>query len=274
MPAAPQPPLIYFYGVAPVWGAAPSSLEIDDGVIPTMPVELKPAGAVTAIVSAFGEEPELTVQETGGIEWDQSRVLAHHRVLDALCNRMPLLPAKFGAVFRGLDQLLAYIAENENRFRANLSQVEGCREWGVKFTGSLEQARAAVCSAPEFAAREREIQEASAGKAFILRKKLTQAIEDAAQSALTEAIGGLCEELAGLARAHSQVNSSDGRATADESILLCENAYLVEDSRRQHFLEVLSRPQHCSEGLGISARVTGPWPPYNFVSMSPRAEDG
>ncbi len=274
MPAESQASLIYFYGVAPVLGAAPSALGIEDGVIPRMPVEFKPAGAVTAIVSAFREEPEMTQQGAGGIEWDQGRVLAHHRVLDALCARMPLLPAKFGAVFRGLDQLLAYVADHEDRFRANLSEVEGCREWGVKFTGSLERARAAVCEGSEFDAREREIHEASAGKAFILRKKLTQAIEDAAQSALTEAISGISDELAGLARANRQVNSTDGRAAADESILLCEGAYLVEDSRKQQFLEVLSRPQPRLEGLGISARVTGPWPPYNFVSMSPRAIDG
>ena len=274
MPAKPQPPLIYFYGVAPVWSAAPQALRIEDGVIPRMPIELRPAGAVTAIVSAFGEEPELTDQGAGGIEWDQSRVLAHHRVLDALSARMPLLPAKFGAVFRGLHHLLAYINENENRFRANLRQVEGCREWGVKFSGSLERARDAVCGDPEFDAREREIQEASAGKAFILRRKLTQAIEDAAQSALAKAISGMCDELAGLARAHSQINSRDGRAAAEESVLLYESAYLVEHSRKQRFLEVLSRPQPALEGLGIFTRVTGPWPPYNFVSMSPRAENG
>lgn len=272
MAAEPQPSLIYFYGVAP--GAAPRALGIEDGVIPSMPVELKPAGAVTAIVSAFGEGPELIQQGAGEIEWDQSRVLAHHRVLDALSARMPLLPAKFGAVFRGLDQVLAYVAANESCFRANLSQVEGCREWGVKFAGSLERARAGVCRDPEFEAREREIKEASAGKAFILRKKLTQAIEDAAQSALTEAISGMFDELAALARAYHQVNSTDGRAAADESILLCESAYLVEDCRKQQFLDVLSRPQPGLEVLGISARVTGPWPPYNFVSMSPRREDG
>ncbi len=274
MAAEPQPSLIYFYGVAPVWGAAPPALGIEEGVIPRMTVELKPAGAVTAIVSAFGEEPELTEQGAGGIEWDQSRVLAHHRVLDAVSARMPLLPAKFGAVFSSMDRLLAYIAENETRFRANLSQVEGCREWGVKFTGSLERARAAVCRGAEFEAREREIHEASAGKAFILRRKLTQAIEDAAQSALTEAIGGLCDELAGLARAHRQVNSTDGRAGGHESVLLCESAYLVEDSRKQQFLEALSLPQARLEALCISARVTGPWPPYNFVSVSARAGDG
>ncbi len=274
MPAEPQPSLIYFYGVAPVWGAAPPDLGVEDGVVPSMPVEFKPAGAVTAIVSAFGEGPELTKQGSDSIEWDQSRVLAHHRVLDALSARMPLLPAKFGAVFRGLDQVLSYVAENESGFRANLSHVEGCREWGVKFTGSLESARAAVARGFDFEAREREINEASAGKAFILRKKLTQAIEDAAESALTEAISGACDELGGLARAHRQVNGAGGRAAVDESVLLCECAYLVENTRQQQFLEALSRPQPQLEALGISARVTGPWPAYNFVSMSPRTGDG
>ena len=45
-----------------------------------------------------------------------------------------------------------------------------------------------------------------------------------------------------------------------------EGAYLVRDSRRNAFDAVVAEIQAEASSAGLEARLTGPWPPFSFVT--------
>ena len=70
------------------------------------------------------------------------------------------------------------------------------------------------------------------------------------------------------------VTESLRRGGSPGSSLLLDMAYLVPTETEAGFL---GQVQHLTEALeprGLSLEVTGPWPPYSFVTLTPEGSDG
>jgi len=238
-------------------------------VVPGRPVELVQFRKLTAIVSAFPGEAASSGVETDGSEWARSRAVAHHEVVAELADRIPLAPSKFGTVLRDLDSLGAFIEQNAATLEETLDRVAGCREWGLKLTGDPGIAREAAQSAPSVVSLREELASASDGKGFFIRKKLRLAVEAEAQRILTGRMIEVHQALDALARQSLHIRKYPclSSACGNGEVMLLNAAYLVETCSEAKFhgaLEVLRGP---FAALGLSDRLTGPWPPYNFVSL-------
>jgi hypothetical protein len=53
--------------------------------------------------------------------------------------------------------------------------------------------------------------------------------------------------------------------------MLLNGAYLVDDERRSSVRSAVEALAEEYEPLGFSIELTGPWPPYNFVSPAASA---
>jgi hypothetical protein len=260
---------VYVYGIARTGSAPTLSFAGCEGVVPGRPVKLVPFRGLAVIVSAFPPDAAEPEPGDGQSERAKQRAIAHHRVLAELTGRFPLAPAKFGTVLRDLDSLMAFAEQNAAALDETLDRVAGCREWGLKLVADPSIALAAAQSLPSLAPLQEELASASEGKAFFVRKKLKLAQEAEARQMLA-ALGTEVHE-ALRKKARGGVHVSNGSTAARKGpILLLNTAYLVETAAEAVFHGTLETLRSSFQVSGLSGRVTGPWPPYNFASLPSR----
>nr|WP_240942025.1 GvpL/GvpF family gas vesicle protein [Planosporangium thailandense] len=174
----------------------------------------------------------------------------HDAVIRAVAGAATaVLPFRLGVVVTDRAAAHRFLAARAAELRSGLALVAGCDEWGVTVRDDGDPAAARDGDEPG---------QPESGTAYLLRRRRHfDRIEQRRRTGLelvaaTEAVLG--ELAAGVA---------PGRR--DGSLLL-DRAYLVRRDEQPRFVEALDR---CGDRLvadGFALRVTGPWPPYSFVS--------
>lgn len=275
MLAANAKSYVYIYGVARAATGGAPEVAIE-GVLPGAPVEIVGVGGLAAIVSrvpvtAFASAASKGIDDP---EWVTERVVAHHRVLDAFARRGALAPMKFGSVRRSLGDVIQLFADSGPLFERALDRVEGAREWGVKLYGDAEAhaAYSAATASPASAlgALRAELEGASPGKAFFIRRRLRETMEAEARSGLHAqavrvhgALGGQAREAA-LVRGAQKEICAKGRVASP----VLNAAYLVEAGAEALFLRTVDEMRGALPPDCFTLTLTGPWPPYNFVDLA------
>jgi hypothetical protein len=267
--AAPMADHVYVYGVARAATFNALASAALEGVVPGRLVEILPFGRLAAIVSACPAETTTPEAVAGESEWARSRAVAHHQVLAELSGKFPVVPSKFGTVLRDFDSLAAFMEQYAPALEETLDQVAGCREWGLKLTADPKLAREAAQFAPSLAPLREELTSASQGRAFFIRKKLNLAVEAEARQMLAAQAAVVHQALDAKARRSASVRicSSPSSGGANARIMLLDAAYLVEATGESEFHAALDAVLAPLAALGLNGRLTGPWPPYNFVSL-------
>jgi hypothetical protein len=228
---------VYVYGVARCCSSARTVTPPAEGIVPGAQVRLLPIGRLAAIISpapvaAFG--PDSVHDE----DWMRQRAAAHHRVLGALAPLFTLAPMKFGAVCRSLSEVVQVFAHNSARFERALDRAVGASEWGVKVYVSKEARR-------------------STGAEPALRQWAAN---------LHEALAEQTREAVRRRVQWAQFDRGGRRMT-----LVLSAAYLVEKRMQAEFCQRLIQLKNALPTEYFFIGLTGPWPPYNFVSLTTEA---
>lgn len=217
-------------------------------------------GAIVSEVplAEFGDEAlQRNLEE---LSWVAEKVRAHEEVLERAAREAPVLPLRFGTIYRSLDGLRDLLVDERNDLAATLDQLRGKREWGVKSGIDRERlGQAASRSDPRAAELAQAAESKPAGTAYLGRKRLERHVEARA------------EELAArlVAEAHERLAATADRAVREGSPGL-KAAYLVDEAREEDFRRELDEIGREYEELGIRFELTGPWPPYSFAGESTR----
>src|SRR5215467_9941997 len=193
--------LVYVYGIAeaPVAGRLSG---IDRGSVRWIATTNLAAAVSDVPAAEFDEAPlNANVQDMG---WLGPRAVAHDAVNGLLWERADsVVPLAFGTVFRDDSGVRTLLEANHTSFYARLERVRGRGEWVVALyrRAPLDQAQLGVQS-DAVQALQAEIAAASAGRAHLLRRRLSEleATErkrldaDAADAFLAEA-GSLADGL-------------------------------------------------------------------------------
>jgi hypothetical protein len=225
-----------------VFGVVPSDAAPAPG---TSLVERGPLAAVAAEVSLaeFGEDvlPERLNDRT----WLEDKVRTHEAVLQSFVGVTPVVPLRFGAIYRDVDDVRRLLAERGERFEAVLERVTGRSEVGVKaWHDPTRVARPSAGSGREYLQRRSE--------------ELSSARDAAGVAAAAHVRLAAAAEAAVVNR--PQPRELTGR---DEQMLL-NGAYLVPDGDERFAAEVAQLAEEHGDA-GITFELTGPWPPYNFA---------
>lgn len=189
------------------------------------------------------------------ISWVADIGVRHEAVIEhiAAMPRATVLPMKLFTMFSSLDRALEDLRGRRRDLGAILRRVRGCQEWGVRVTR--------VASAP---ALRRGAAAASSGTAFLTAKKR---VRDEARDHLvksSDAAESAFATLSAHARAAVRREAPRGAATPP----LVDAAFLVKASSRARFRAAATRAAAACRDAGAALSVSGPWPPYNFVSGS------
>ncbi|HEY3365244.1 MAG TPA: GvpL/GvpF family gas vesicle protein [Symbiobacteriaceae bacterium] len=255
---------LFAYGIidTAAWTDGGAELQADLEELPGVDLAGEPAvvavGRLGVLVSRVpladfsGPELEANLEN---LSWLEPRARAHAGVIAAAFARQAVLPMRFGTLFSSQDALASELGAKEPELLADLQAVAGLEEWAVRF-----------CANPDALAEQAAIQaqEAAGGKSagakYLLAKRqaLKGRPEVAARlaEAAAEAHGALARHarLAGPAKAEV-TGLAGGRRSLDSRV------YLIEQARRPDFLAELERAAGRAEAAGLSALVSGPWPP-------------
>jgi len=240
-----------------VYGVADAGLAVElEGL------QLVREGQLAAVVAPVDPD-EFTEEQLNDRPWLEQKVLAHEDVLSRYLRDGPVVPLRFGAIYRRLDDVVGLLDERRDEFAEDLERVRGRVEIGVK--GWADRARL-----EEQLSRERAaIPPSTPGRAYLERKQVERDLAEEASALLSDVARSahtcLVELAAGAVVNRPQPPELTGR---DEQMFL-NAAYLVaaDDESVQNEVAVLGERHR---GLGVSFETTGPWPPYNFVG---RRED-
>lgn len=238
----------YVYGVVPANADARAFAHADG--VGGRPVELVSARGLSAVVGRvdldeFGEEPLRRNLEDRG--WLEQTVRAHDRVLAGAVGETPLVPLRFGTVFRDEDGVREMLRERRGELHEALERLRGRVELGVKVLLMEEPQRTE--SRP------------TTGRDYLLQK---QRARDAASTSLAETleqVRALHEHLASLADDACVNTPQPPELSGRREPMLLNAAYLVPTGQQSEFKAVADDRGDAH----LEVVVTGPWPPYNFV---------
>jgi len=202
------------------------------------------------------------------LEWVKEKATAHEKVIERIMKQACVIPFKLGTLFNNQDNLRAMLKEHLAEFKEALSHLEGKEEWGIKIYADLDKLKNTLLrEEKELLNIDKEINDSSSGKAFLLKKKKEELIKDIINRRINEYGKSCFEELKGFA-IDTRINKllpKEVTERKDEMIL--NSAFLVEKDRVVAFVSAVDILKTQYENKGLFFDCTGPWPAYNFCSI-------
>ncbi len=265
----------YVYGIVESKNGLPGDGWPEQGIDPAHPVYALPCRAIQAVVSQvslkeFGEEP--LKANLNNPTWLESRVRAHQSMLDTVAMHCTLIPMKFCTIYRSEGRVQEMLADYYDDFVAALGQLAGRQEWGVKVYLDRDTMERRVEETSErVGALKAELARKSSGKAYFAKKKLGETLAAEVEQLSDECAQKSHDRLAGCAE-EARVNPLQSKEiTSRKEEMVLNGVYLVDKGRVEAFRAELESLEKNYGHLGLDYELTGPWLPYNFVTI--RAEE-
>jgi hypothetical protein len=201
---------------------------------------------------------EVIERGLGDLDWVSRCAMAHEAVVEDAARFGPVIPMKLFTLFGNDERAESHIGRTRKKLARLFDRIAGRQEWGVRVSVDERKAIKRRTGSARPAA-------ALSGTGFLMRKK---AEKDAARRVLEEALEEgerIFNELAGAAtdtRRRTPVQSN----TAIRVVL--DAAFLVPAKEAGRFRKAVAKQAKTFSGQGYEVTLTGPWPPYNFVSES------
>jgi len=183
-----------------------------------------------------------------------TRALAHEAMVTFFFNRWPVIPLKLFTLFTTDDRAMMHLRRRVTQIRRVFDVVRDHEEWGVRLTINPDEVPAAPLT-----------RVSASGRDYLEAKKRRRQRSSHAAGAARRAAATALNSLGTLAtRDRRQQRPAPATSTQLEVL---EAAYLVPARKAKAW-----RARARSLGLrlatcGCRIEITGPWPPYNFVSV-------
>ena len=242
-----------------------------EGIDPAYPLYTIADQTLRAVVSQvslqeYGEAPlELNLHDSA---WLESRVRCHQDVLETLSFTSNIVPMGFCTIYLSEARVQKMLVVYHDKFTKALEYLAGRQEWGVKayydknmLTHHIEETDESILSL------QAEGSGKSSGLAYFTRKKLTEAIVEHVERTSDAYAQDSHNRLAACAVASSLLQVQTKEAAGRQEEMTFNGAYLIKKEKIDMFRAELEKLGNEYGPRGFFYDFTGPWPPYNFVSM-------
>jgi antitoxin (DNA-binding transcriptional repressor) of toxin-antitoxin stability system len=226
-------------------------------------------GAVASVVplDEFGDER--LREQLNDLVWLEEKARAHERALEHVRTLTTVVPMRLCTIYLTEGSVREMLERERAALGEALGRLAAKTEWGVKvFSTSEAVERMAVERSPELAALAAEVEQASEGEAYMLRKRLDDLRSGQVDQLVEEFTHSIHARVSTVA-VDAVVNPLQAREVTNHSgDMILNGVYLVEDSAAEDFRALVATLQAEHGDLGFDVQATGPWPPYNFVKGS------
>ena len=217
--------------------------------------------AVYTPVKAEEFSQEVIDRRAGDLEWLGAIGYRHQDAIATLMKDTAVIPLRAFTLFSNEEALRAYLRENARTLRNVLDRIGGKQEWTLQVEFEPQKWNDALVNR---VASLRELHEsiasASAGKAFLLRKKLDDERKRASSAAEKEVVAEIEKRVLDKLRCETIAESRERRDGAFPQINV-----LIERDEEAQLQELHAELMNRYEAEGVSLALTGPWPPYTFA---------
>jgi hypothetical protein len=208
------------------------------------------------------------------LEWVGQRAMAHEAVVEQFLSARAVLPMQLFTLFNSDERAIHHVDRQRGEIDAVLKRIEGRLEFGLRLMFDEQSLRDAIDArarggaASAGRAPRGGIVTLQEGSAYLARKR---DLLDVQRVQLREARAAADRLFAALTRdaADARRRAATEQA-APGSRLLLDAAFLVSSSRARSFRAAVSRRAREIGTTGVVVSLTGPWPPYNFISPAAR----
>ncbi len=203
------------------------------------------------------------VSRTPLVVYDPTRenALTHEHVNDVTIEEgFTPVPMSFGTLFRTEKDTVEFLEDTYDALRDVLVKMKDKLEFGLKVNWSREEVMAEVERDNEDIRRlKEEISKNQQASTYFARMQLGRMAEQALADKSDSYVRDIYESLREAA-----IASRSNKPIGDKMIL--NAAFLVQRDKAEAFDEKVQEIAQRYEGI-LSFRYTGPWPPYNFVTI-------
>ena len=215
---------------------------------------------IVADVPAGEYEPQRVEARLTDLDWVSRCGAAHHAVADALATKHTVVPFRLFTLFSSEQRARSTLATKARSIQAALDRVRGKAEWVLRI-GKPDPARAQ--STPDTA----RLATAASGTSFLAQKA-------AANRAKTDLAVRVRDDVVRVYDALTDVSDAARQRPLDQTTgAVLDAAFLVPARQTASFKRAL---QQSADGLlraGCRVSLTGPWPPYSFVSIATKRHE-
>lgn len=236
------------------------------GLEPGAPVELIREGELAALVSRvplaeYGDER--LREHLNDIAWVERTARTHEAVLERVMEVGSVIPLRLCTLYLDREGVRRLLREEREALTGSLAAIAGHEEWGLKVFAVRERLAEAIASAepePEAAGSE--------GTGYLERRRRERDLDRRVEESGTRGAEAIHTKLEGCADAARVNPVQRPEAHGRDGEMLLNGVYLVSRERRVELDEIVRALRDEWEPAGFALELTGPWPPYNFVSTS------
>jgi hypothetical protein len=217
--------------------------------------------AVYSPVSSDEFSQEVIDRRAGDLEWLGAVGYRHQAVVADLMKQTAIVPLRAFTMFSSESSLHAYLAEHAAELRKVLERLDGKQEWTLRLEFDPQRWSESLVHRVELLRQlASEIETASTGKAFLLRKKLEDERKRASREAEQQVVAEIEREVLERLACDTVAETRQQRDGAFPQINVLINR--DEESRLQE-LHASLLDRYANDGVTLA--ITGPWPPYTFA---------
>ena len=221
---------------------------------------------IVKYVSSEEYSEENFKKNLSNIEWIESNTREHVDVINLLMGQNTVIPFKFGTIFHAKENLEKFITDYSNSLSENFQHIEGKEEWSVKIYCDRKSLSEQIDELSEEAASlEKQIMASSPGKAFLLKRKKSELIENEMDLICKNYGQNYFNEFENLSVSTNLNNLLPKELTEREDAMILNAAFLVNKANVINFRSTVDTLREKDGNLGFFIETTGPWPPFSFI---------
>lgn len=210
------------------------------------------------------EDLAAVVSRTPLMVYDPTRenALTHEKVNEVVMmdNGFTPVPMSFGTVFKTEGDIVEFLKDTYDALKDVLQKMKDKLEFGLKVNWNRDEVLAEIERSNEEIRRlKAEIVNNQHSSTYFARMQLGRLVEQAMQEESTAIVREIYDHLRDAA-----IASRPSKPIGDRMIM--NAAFLVERDKADLFDKKVAEIGQKYEGK-LQFRYTGPWPPYNFVTI-------
>ena len=192
----------------------------------------------------------------------RENALTHEHVQEIVMNEHGFtpVPMSFGTLFKTDDDTVEFLKDTYDALRDVLQKMKDKLEFGLKVNWDREEVlREIEAENEEIRRLKAEIETNTQSSTYFARMQLGRLVEQALADKSDSYVRSIYDHLRDAA-----IASRSNKVIGDKMIM--NAAFLVARDQAEHFDAKVHEIGKQFEGK-LSFRYTGPWPPYNFVTI-------
>lgn len=230
---------------------------------------------IVKYVSGDEFSEEILKKNMSDLHWMEANAREHIRVINMIMESGNVIPFKFGTIYNSTTGLEKFIADYSSSLIDNFNNVEGKEEWSVKIYCDRKVLGEHIDEYSEEASSlEKQILASSPGRAFLLKRKKTDMVENEIDR-LCNAYGQeYFDDFKNLSESTSLNNLLPKEYTGRQDSMILNATFLVFRDSVDEFKNVAATLGRKYGNAGFIIETTGPWPPFSFISIKKNSNGG